>query len=149
MTLVTQVATGELTVKLPPLPFEDRPPGSRLERMSLFKRITGDLDAVARGQMLVTLTARFDSQGYVAVEHVDGLLAGKRGTFVLQHFGVMSRGAHRIVAGVVPDSGTDDLVGLAGTFSMQLEPFNPNSYTVVSLACRAHRYEFKYTLPSA
>jgi len=50
----------------------------------------------------------------VAMEQVNGTLRGRTGTFVLQHSGTMTRGAPQLTVNVVPDSGTAELVGLAG-----------------------------------
>jgi hypothetical protein len=40
---------------------------------------------------------------------------------VLQHSGTMNRGAPRLVISVVPDSGTGELAGLAGTMTITIE----------------------------
>ena len=72
--------------------------------------------------------------GYVAIEQVTGTLNGRAGTFVLQHRGVMTRGAPELNITVVPDSGTGDLVGLAGKMGIEI-------------AEGKHSYEFDYTLP--
>lgn len=53
------------------------------------------------------------SGGSVAIEQMSGELAGRLGTFILQHKGSMARGAPSFPVSVVPDSGTDDLAGLA------------------------------------
>jgi hypothetical protein len=66
---------------------------------------------------------------------VSGTLHGRRGTFVLQHSGTMTQGAPQLVVSVVPDSGTGELVGLAGT--MQID-----------IADGKHSYVFEYTLPA-
>ena len=66
------------------------------------------------------MTGTEGSAGYVAIEHVVGTLAAKQGSFVLQHFGIMDRGADRLVLEVVPDSGTGDLAGLSGTMSIEI-----------------------------
>ena len=73
------------------------------------------------------------SAGYVAMEVVDGTLAGKKGTFVLQHSGTMSHGSQQLSVTVVPDSGTGQLAGLAGSMA-------------IIIADGKHSYEFDYTL---
>jgi hypothetical protein len=50
---------------------------------------------------------------------------------VLQHAGSMHRGAPQLSVTVVPDSGTDELLGLSGTLSIIIEEGE-------------HRYEFAY-----
>jgi hypothetical protein len=133
-TAMTEVARGEFVVKLLPLTFEGEPEGSKIGRMSIDKTIAGDLVATTKGQMLSAMSEIKGSAGYVAIEKVDGALKGKRGTFVLQHTGVMNKGNPSLLVTVVPDSGTGELVGLAGQFN-------------ISVAGGKHSYEFKYTLP--
>jgi len=124
-------ATGTFDVKMSPQPPEaDSPVG----RMLLDKIFHGDLEATSKGQMLATMTAVKGSAGYVAIEQASGTLHGRRGSFALQHSGLMARGAPTLTITVVPDSGTDDLVGLAGTMD-------------IILADGKHSYEFDYTLP--
>lgn len=131
---MNQVATGEFVVKLLPLGFEGQPEGSSLGRMSIDKTISGDLVATTQGQMLSAMTSVKGSSGYVAIEKVEGALHGCTGTFVLQHTGTMARGVPSLSVTVVPDSGTGELVGLAGTFA-------------IIVAGGKHSYEFRYTLP--
>jgi hypothetical protein len=128
------VAKGEFTVKLQPLPFEGQPEGSKLGRMSIDKQIGGDLVATTQGQMLTAFGEVKGSAGYVAVEKVDGTLHEKKGTFVLQHTGTMNQGSPTLSVTVVPDSGTGELVGLAGHFN-------------IIMAGGKHSYEFSYSLP--
>ena len=129
-------ATGDFDVKLTPFPPDPYTEGTLLARLSIDKQFHGDLEATSQGQMLSAGTAVDGSAGYVAIEHVTGTLAGRRGSFVLQHHGLMNRGAARLTITVVPDSGTDDLTGLAGTMT-------------IHIADGAHSYTFDYTLPDA
>ena len=75
------------------------------------------------------------SAGYVAIEHVTGTLHGRSGSFALQHSGTMTRGTPSLSITVVPDSGTGQLGGLAGTMN-------------IVVADGKHTYEFDYTLPA-
>jgi hypothetical protein len=70
----------------------------------------------------------------LALERLSGSVKGRRGTFVLQHSATMTRGAPQLSITVVPDSGTGQLVGLAGKMS-------------IIIADGKHSYEFDYTLP--
>lgn len=112
-------ASGEFDVKvLPQAPEEGCPePG----RMTLDKRFHGDLEATSRGQMLAIRGGVEGSAGYVAMERVSGALAGREGTFALQHIGTMERGKPGLSVTVVPDSGTGDLVGLSGKMEIIVE----------------------------
>jgi hypothetical protein len=131
---MSEVATGEFVVKLLPLAFEGQADDPKIGRMSIDKAISGDLVATTKGQMLSAMTEVKGSAGYVAIERVEGTLKGKKGTFVLQHSGTMNQGSPSLSVTVVPDSGTGELVGLAGQFN-------------ILIAAGKHSYEFKYTLP--
>jgi hypothetical protein len=131
---MTQIARGSFVVKLQPQPFEGQPEGSRLARLSIDKEIAGDLVATTSGQMLSASTDIQGSAGYVAMERVEGTLSGRKGSFVLQHCGSMNRGSPHLSVTVVPDSGTGQLVGLAGDFK-------------ITIADGRHSYAFEYTLP--
>lgn len=105
-------------------------------RMSLDKHYHGDLEATATGEMLAHTTEVPGSAGYVAIERVSGTLHGRRGTFVLQHGGLMARGAPQLTIEVVPDSGTGELAGLEGSMGIRIEG-------------GAHFYDFEYALPES
>ena len=60
------------------------------------------------------------SAAYVALEVVSGTLAGRRGSFVLQHTDEID-GTPSLTVSVVPDSGTDQLTGLAGKMAIIIE----------------------------
>jgi hypothetical protein len=126
--------TGKFYVNLNPLDFyakgED---GVNFGRMSIDKSFHGELEATSKGEMLSAMTSTKGSAGYVAIEQVIGDLSGKKGSFVLQHFGTMDKGKDRLVLEVVPDSGTGELTGLAGTMSINIEDGQ-------------HFYEFEYEL---
>jgi hypothetical protein len=89
--------------------------------MSIDKTFRGDLVADSQGEMLSVMTGVDGSAGYVAIEQVTGTLQGKSGTFVLQHFGIMSHGQNRLILEVVPDSGTGQLAGLSGEMTIKTE----------------------------
>ena len=132
---MTHTARGTFVVSLKPLTFEGADPEFKLARMSIDKQISGDLTASTMGQMLSAMTGTDGSAGYVAIERVTGVLNGKRGTFVLQHTGTMNRGAPSLSVTVVPDSGTDELVGLEGELT-------------IDIIDGEHFYEFTYRLPA-
>ena len=86
--------------------------------MSIDRIFQGDLEASSQGEMLTAATTTKGSAGYVAMERVTGSLQGRSGTFMLQHNGTMNRGASELSITVVPDSGTGDLIGMAGEMSI-------------------------------
>lgn len=128
-TNVMSHATGTFDVKLNPQA-SDAPLG----RMSIDKQFHGDLEATSKGEMLAAMTAVKESAGYVALEKVTGTLAGRHGSFSLQHSGTMNRGVPQLSVTVVPDSGTEELQGLTGKMT-------------IDVADAKHSYSFEYTLP--
>lgn len=88
--------------------------------MSLDKRFHGPLEATSRGVMLTAATESNGSRVYVALDRVTGTLEGRRGTFLLAHYGTMSREGFHLTLTVVPASGTDQLAGLAGTAAINI-----------------------------
>jgi len=117
--IMNQKISGEFEVKMIPQPQDgatDAP-----ARMLLDKRYRGALDATAEGQMLALMSAVQGSAGYVAIERVTGSLDGQLGSFALQHTGTMNRGAPGLSVTVVPDSGTEGLLGLAGRMHIRIE----------------------------
>ena len=112
--------SGRFEVSLNPQePYALSQDGINLGRMALDKTYFGELQATSRGEMLSAMTSQKGSAGYVAIELVSGTLMGKQGSFVLQHFGVMNRGAERLILEVLADSGTGELVGLSGSMTIQ------------------------------
>jgi hypothetical protein len=103
-------ARGTFEVTLAPQPPEGDA-GGPFSRLFLDKRFRGDLEATSRGQMLGAETAVEGSGGYVALELVTGTLNGKRGSFILQHNGTMRQGVYTLHVSIVPDSGTEALMG--------------------------------------
>jgi hypothetical protein len=71
----------------------------------------GDLEAESRIQMLVTYSDAGTSQ-FVSLEHIEGTLGGKQGTFVLQSEGGYDGEVAKSDWFVVPGSGTGELTGL-------------------------------------
>lgn len=126
--------TGTFEVSMTPLEtYAAGQAGIQLGRMSIDKTFKGELDAVSQGEMLSAMTSVAGSAGYVAIEQVSGTLAGKQGTFVLQHFGTMAQGQDRLILEVVPDSATGELVGLSGEMQIRIEDGQ-------------HFYDFEYQL---
>jgi Protein of unknown function (DUF3224) len=126
---MTRRATGTFTTAFEPLPIDD----DTISRMEVRKTIEGDLIGTGRAEMLSVGTPIDGSAGYVAIDRITGTLHGRSGSFVLQHYGLMDRGAGTLIVRVVPDSGTDELAGLTGTFE-------------IDNSSAEHRYTFDYDL---
>ena len=128
------VAKGTFTVKMTP---EGEPATAdkvSLGRIRLSKVYEGDLAATAEGEMLTAMTPVEGSAAYVAIERITGTLHGKKGSFVLQHMGTMTRGEQALSITIVPDSGTGELSGISGgTFRLRIDG-------------KTHFYELEYQL---
>jgi len=132
--MTSNIVTGQFTVALAPLDgYAKGQNGINLGRMSIDKTFTGKLNASSQGEMLSAMTPVQGSAGYVAIEQVIGELEGKKGSFVLQHFGTMDKGQDSLILNVIPDSGSDELEGLAGSMKIRIEN-------------GVHHYDFQYTL---
>src|SRR6185369_2831194 len=127
--VMTNRATGTFEVKMSPQEAD-----MSVGRMTIEKQFQGDLVGTSKCLMLMASSESVkNSAGYVAIEKVTGTLNGRRGSFYLQHTGVMTRGAGELTITVIPDSGTDQLVGLRGKMN-------------IIIAEGKHSYEFEYML---
>lgn len=127
-------AQGSFSVEMKPAGEPNAVDGVSLARMSLAKKFEGELVGTGQGEMLTAITPIKGSAGYVAIERVDGVLGGRKGSFVLQHSGSMNEGAQSLSIGIVPGSGTGELRGILGTFKL-------------TIANGKHLYTLEYTLP--
>jgi hypothetical protein len=129
-----QHAHGTFDVKITPLPLNDKSAPTTLGRRAVERQIHGDFEGTSRGEMLTAKTTTEGSEAYCAMEYITGTLKGRKGTFILQHKGLMRRGKLDIVLSVVPDSGTGDLTGLNGILK-------------IDVASGKHLYDLAYKLP--
>jgi len=126
---MTNQASGTFEVEMSPQEAD-----MSVGRMAIDKQFQGDLVGTSKGQMLMASSESIkNSAGYVAIEKVTGTLNGRRGSFYLQHNGVMTRGVGELTITVIPDSGTDELTGLSGKMN-------------IIIAEGKHSYEFEYSL---
>jgi hypothetical protein len=126
-------ASGTFDVTMTPQPTGDSVAESGIGTLTIAKRLHGDLEGTSVGVMVASRSPVEGSAGYVAMERITGALHGRRGSFVLQHIGTATRGALQLSVTVVPDSGTDELVGLSGRMA-------------IIVAGGAHSYEFDYSI---
>lgn len=124
-------AHGTFDVNVKPLGPASMP---GVARFSIDKTMHGDLEATTQGEMYTAGDPKSGHAGYVAIETVTGTLAGKHGSFVLQHFATMDAGGPNMTVQIVPGSGTADLKGISGTFT-------------ITVAQGKHSYDLEYALP--
>ncbi len=123
-------AIGTFTVEMTPV---GEGSANGIGRMALAKEFSGDLSGTSEGEMLTAVTDTPGSAGYVALERVDGTLAGRTGSFVLQHFGLAQESGNRLTIEIVPDSGSGELRSISGTMEIEADE-------------HGHRYSLSYTL---
>jgi hypothetical protein len=128
---MTHHAHGTFTVKVQPL---TPAPAEGLSRYSIDKEIHGDLEATSKGEMFGGGDYKQGTAGYVAIEMITGTLNGKHGSFALQHSSTMDQSGAKMNIIVVPGSGTGELKGIAGVFTIKIENGQ-------------HSYDLDYTLP--
>ena len=124
-------AQGTFTVDIHPL---SPAPAEGLGRFSINKTIHGDLEAATIGEMFTGGDPKQGAAGYVAIEIVTAKLNGKHGSFALQHFATMDGKGPSMQVIAVPGSGTGELKGIEGAFTIRAENGQ-------------HFYEFDYELP--
>jgi hypothetical protein len=124
-------AKGTFTVDIKPLA---SPPAEGLSRMSIDKKISGDLLGTSKGEMFSGGDPQQGVAGYVAMEVITGTLAGRHGSFAIQHSATMTKEGRELSIQVVPGSGTGELKGIRGTFNIEISGGQ-------------HSYDFTYTLP--
>jgi hypothetical protein len=124
-------ARGTFEVKVQPLSAPDM---EGVARFSINKTLHGDLEATTKGEMFTAGDPKAGAAGYVAIETVSGTLAGKSGSFVLQHFATMTASGRDMIVKITPGSGTGELKGISGTFT-------------ITIADGKHSYDLEYELP--
>lgn len=87
-------------------------------RMTFTKTYHGALSGTSAGAMLTAGAPTAGSAGYVAMERFTGTVAGRSGSFVLQHSGTMLQRRDTLFVVVTPGSGTGELAGIAGTLTI-------------------------------
>jgi Protein of unknown function (DUF3224) len=130
---MSEIAQGTFEITATRQPPYDSADGLVLGRTSFVKSFVGGLEASSTVEMLSAGTPTKGSAVYVALERVNGKLAGKNGNFVLVHYGIMNRGAASLRLEVAPDSGTGELVGLKGQLQIEIKEGQ-------------HFYRFEYSL---
>ena len=129
-------AKGEFEVTRIPQEELEIGEGATIGHSRFDKRFRGPLDAASVVHMLALMSPVQGSGAYVAIERIEGTLDGRRGSFFVQHNGIMDRGKPSLDLTVVPDTGTDGLVGLRGRIA-------------IDIVDGKHFYTFDYDLDDA
>jgi len=132
--LMSLHAEGTFEVRNSSLGADDALTSTSIGRFGLDKQFQGSLEGNSKGEMLGAGNPATGTAGYVAIEQFTGTLDGRSGSFALQHFGTMEDNKFDLLVKVVPGSGTDELIGIAGTMS-------------IAVANGKHSWKFDYFLP--
>jgi hypothetical protein len=124
-------AKGPFDVTVTP---QEVPPDAPVARMLLYKEFHGELEAVARGEMLAASEALTGAAAYVAIDRVTGTLHDRSGSFLIAHRGTMNADGQKLEIIIVPGSGTGQLTGITGTLGIRIEE-------------KKHFYDVEYELP--
>jgi len=125
-------ASGTFDVKVLPTA---NAPDPTISSHSVNKTFHGGLEATTVGEMYSAGDPAKGSAGYVAIERVTGTLNGRTGTFAIIHMATMQPGIPpQMSITIVPGSGTGDLAGITGTFT-------------ITIANGKHSYTLNYSLP--
>jgi len=107
-------ASGHIDVKTyEPQAYEEPADGPNLVEIHVTETFSGDIEGEGRVRFLQTVR-KDGSASFVGVERVTGVLAGRRGSFVLQDAGTLEGTTVKGDWFVVPGSGTGELAGLRG-----------------------------------
>lgn len=100
-------------------PYNEVPGELKMTRSSVAYAYQGDIEGESTLDYLMVY--REDGSGsFVGLERVIGRLAGRAGSFVLQHTGTFTKQDVEGTCLVVPNSGTGELVGLRGEGQINL-----------------------------
>ncbi|TYC17263.1 DUF3224 domain-containing protein [Actinomadura syzygii] len=112
-------------------PFDERG-GAKLTRVHVGKTFHGDLVGTSSSE-LITVESAAGPVAYVGIEHVEGILHGREGTFVLQH----SAGSEDGTADtqwlrwlIVPTSGGGELAGIRGVGQITVADDGAHTWTL-------------------
>jgi hypothetical protein len=123
--------TGTFQV-VPSSQSEETVDGISFQELSLDKQFEGPLKATSTVKMLAA-SSQNGAGGYVAREHVDATLDGKKGSFVLLHTGLREGEKQELTLQVVPGCSTGELEGLEGRMKIDMK-------------AGQHSYTFEYSL---
>ena len=99
---------------------QDTAPDAVVARNLLYKEFHGDLEAIAKGEMLAAFEPLTNAGVYVAIDRVSGTLHGKSGSFIIAHRGIANADGQTLDIVIVPGTGTGQLSGITGTLGIQI-----------------------------
>jgi len=90
--------------------------GVELSRVHISRTFGGDLEGESSAELMIAKSE--GGGGYIGHDRIAGTLAGRSGTFVFQHTGLMGPDGVTNTGTVVPGTGTGELEGISGDGTM-------------------------------
>jgi Protein of unknown function (DUF3224) len=90
--------------------------GIELSQVHISRTFSGGLEGESIAELLIAKSE--GGGGYVGHDRITGTLAGKAGSFVFQHTGLMGPEGVTNTGTIVPGSGTRELAGITGEGTM-------------------------------
>ena len=130
MTSRPLIARGQTEVTIyEPATYDEPKDGPTLAEVQLVETFTGDIEGEGTARVLQAKWSDGAAR-YCTIERIVGVLAGRKGTFLLQVEGTVhgkrNKGAWFVIAG----SGTGDLHGLRGEGGFEAEHGKHGSWTL-------------------
>ena len=110
-------------------PYNENNDGSKQTNAKITQNYLGDIEGSSELQYLMS----YSSNGaaiFVGLETLSCTIKGKSGNFVIKHNGKFEAGVASSDFIIVPDSGTDELVGISGTGTFKSGENGQANYTV-------------------
>ena len=86
--------------------------GVELSRVHISRTFSGDLEGESSGELMIAKSE--GGGGYIGHDRITGTLAGRSGSFVFQHTGLMGPDGVTNTGTIVPGTGTGELEGITG-----------------------------------
>jgi hypothetical protein len=90
--------------------------GVELSRVHISRTFSGDLEGKSSAELMIAKSE--GGGGYIGHDRITGTLAGRSGTFVFQHTGLMGPDGVTNTGTVVPGTGKGELEGISGDGTM-------------------------------
>ena len=94
-------------------PYQEFEGGAKLTRAKVTQAYQGEISGTGEVEFLMSYAVN-GTASFVGVELVKGTIAGKSGSFVIQHVGTYDSGGARSVWSIVPGTGIGGLAGITG-----------------------------------
>ncbi|WP_323958582.1 DUF3224 family protein [Arthrobacter sp. JZ12] len=86
--------------------------GGELSRVTAVKEFVGEIEGSSVAELL--MAGNDKGAGYVASEVFNGTVSGRRGSMIIQHWGLAEGTVAASSGHIIPGSGTDELADIAG-----------------------------------